>query len=65
MKSVEVDVRLLDLPEVESLLAATLALVRASRGLPVRWSDQCGECVWCRFDAALAAFDDTELWEKR
>ena len=56
-KTMTVGVKVLDLPEMQEWISNTTALVEAVRGLPHRWSDGCGECSWCRLDAALAAFD--------
>jgi len=43
---------LTDVPEVR-------ALIEAVRALPVRWSDGCGECPWCRLDKAMADLSGT------
>ena len=30
-----------------------IAVAVAAAKLPIRWSDECGECPWCELDQAL------------
>ena len=47
MPKATVTMSVTDVPEVRALIGAV-------QSLPLRWSDGCGECPWCRLDQAMA-----------